>query len=199
MAYWHMYPRYVFVGEKRAKAERKLKQWMKKNSQIKPVHISGRILATTWWGKSWNKNLERYADYTNRIGRGRSYVRHGAVLDLQIKPGKVTALVQGSESKPYTVAVKIKAIPAKSWKNIKNVCKGKIHSLKKLLIGQFPKALEEIFTEKGKGLFPAPCHTRGQSTQGPGTDRRECRRGTPSLRRECTRTRGQEKPTGQPR
>lgn len=156
MSYWNSYPKYVSVAEKRVKAEKKIKQLMKKNSQIKPVRINGKTLAATWWGKSWNKNLERYADYSNRIGRGRSYVRHGAVLDLQIEPGKVIALVQGSSSKPYRVTVKIKAISTKSWKEIKKVCKGKINSLKKLLIGQFPKALEEIFTEKGKGLFPTP-------------------------------------------
>jgi uncharacterized Zn finger protein len=51
------------------------------------VILEGRSLATTWWGKSWNTNLERYADYTNRIERGRSYVRHLAVLDLQIGKG----------------------------------------------------------------------------------------------------------------
>lgn len=49
-----------------------------------------------WWGIAWNSNLERYSDYSNRIGRGRSYVRNGAVLDLQIEPGVVNALVQGS-------------------------------------------------------------------------------------------------------
>lgn len=156
MAYWNSYPKYVPVAEKRAKAENKLKQLMKKNSLIKPVCINGSTLATTWWGKSWNKNLERYADYSNRIGRGRSYVRHGAVLDLQIEPCKVIALVQGSRSKPYCVTIKIKAISANNWNEIKEVCKGKINSLKTLLIGQFPKALEEIFTEKGKGLFPTP-------------------------------------------
>ena len=56
----------------------------KKQPGIQPVIIAGNALATTWWGKSWNSNLERYADYSNRIGRGRSYVRNRAVLDLQL-------------------------------------------------------------------------------------------------------------------
>ena len=102
MAFWG-YPRYVSVAEKRAKAEKKLKQLMKKNPAMRPVVIQGTAIAKTWWGKSWNKNLERYADYGNRIGRGRSYVRHQAVLDLQIAPGRVDALVQGSASRPYAV------------------------------------------------------------------------------------------------
>jgi uncharacterized Zn finger protein len=92
------YPKYVTVAEKKAKAEKKLKQLRKKISSIAPVVIEGNALARTWWGKSWNKNLERYADYSNRIGRGKSYVRHGAVLDLKIEGGRVTALVQGTRS-----------------------------------------------------------------------------------------------------
>jgi hypothetical protein len=66
------YPPYVPVAERRAKAERKLLQLRKQQPHIKPVIIAGKSLATTWWGKSWNSNLERYADYRNRIGRGRS-------------------------------------------------------------------------------------------------------------------------------
>jgi uncharacterized Zn finger protein len=155
MAYWQ-FPKYVTVGKRKRKAENKLKKLMKKNPGMKPVKIVGRAIATTWWGKAWNTNLERYADYANRIGRGRSYVRHSAVLDLQIKPGQVTALVQGSRSKPYAVTVEIKKISRPNWRNIKTACEGKFDSLKKLLSGKFPKALGNIFTQKGKGLFPIP-------------------------------------------
>ena len=150
------YPRYVSVAEKKAKAAKKLKTLKKKRPDIKPVVIEGRTLARTWWGKSWNKNLERYADYTNRIGRGRSYVRHGAVLDLKIDSGKVTALVQGSASKPYEVVINIKAISQTSWRIIKEQCQGELKSLQDLLAGKFPKTLGEIFFAEGKGLFPTP-------------------------------------------
>jgi len=157
MGYWRHYPPYVSVAEKRAKAARKLKQLKKKNLDIKPVLIEGRrAIARSWWGKSWNGNLERYADYSNRIGRGRSYVRHGAVLDLQVNPGKVESLVQGSRSKPYSVNVKIKAVNKKIWQEIKAACGGKLDSLQELLAGKFPKALGEIFMAQGKGLFPSP-------------------------------------------
>lgn len=155
MSYWR-FPRYVSVAEKKAKAEKKLKQLKKKMPGIKPVVIEGNTLARTWWGKSWNKNLERYADYTNRIGRGRSYVRHGAVLDLKIDSGKVTSLVQGSTSKPYEVVINIKAISQTNWRAIKKQCKGQLKSLQDLLTGKFPKALGEIFFTEGKGLFPDP-------------------------------------------
>ena len=155
MVYWR-FPKYVTVGEKKRKAENKLKKLMKKNPGMKPVRIAGRAIATTWWGKAWNTNLEQYADYANRIGRGRSYVRHSAVLDLQVDPGRVTSQVQGSRSKPYVVVVEIKKISRPNWRNIKNACEGKFDSLKKLLAGKFPRSLGELFTQTGKGLFPTP-------------------------------------------
>ena len=159
MSYYRGYsgfPEYVSVGAKRAKAEKKLNQLKKKNPDIQPIVIEGRVLAKSWWGKEWNKNLERYADYSNRIGRGRSYVRHSAVLDLKIKPGKVEALVQGSRSKPYSVSINIKPVPKKNWTAIKQICKGKMDGLMKLIAGKFPKELGMIFTQEGDGLFPVP-------------------------------------------
>ncbi len=156
MGYYRGYPRYVPVAEKKAKAAKKLKQLKKKNPDIKPIVIEGNAIARTWWGKSWNINLEQYADYSNRIGRGRSYVRHGAVLDLQIKAGEVKSLVQGTASKPYSTTIKIKGISKNTWENIKSACEGKLESLQELLMGNFPKSLGEIFTAQGKGLFPSP-------------------------------------------
>jgi uncharacterized Zn finger protein len=154
--YDYQWPPYVSVAEKRARAERKLKQLCKKNPGIRPIAIEGRTLAHTWWGKAWNRNLESYADYQNRIGRGRSYVRHGAVLDLQIKKGKVQALVMGSGRNPYKVDVTIKAISKLHWHQLKEAAAQKLGSLQQILEGRFPKALAEIFTAPGKGLFPAP-------------------------------------------
>ena len=155
MSRWE-YPRYVSVAEKKAKAEQKLKQLRKKRPDIRPVVVEGNTLARTWWGRSWNKNLERYADYSNRIGRGRSYVRHGAVLDLKIEAGKVTALVQGAMAKPYEVVVTIKPLRRPNWLALKNACEGRLKSLQDLLAGKFPKDLDEIFFSPENGLFPDP-------------------------------------------
>jgi uncharacterized Zn finger protein len=144
------------VAEKKAKAENKLKQLRKKIPGIAPVIIEGGTLARTWWGKAWNRNLERYADYTNRIGRGKSYVRHGAVLDLKIAGGQVTALVQGTRAKPYEVVVHIDPVKKAHWDRIRKECQGELRSLPDLMAGKFPKALGEIFLAEGKGLFPTP-------------------------------------------
>ena len=155
MSYWKFAP-YVSVAEKRARAEKKIRQLKKKKPDLAPVVIQGRSLANTWWGKSWNANLERYADYSNRIERGRSYVRHLAVLDLRIDKGSVAALVQGSRSKPYAVDIKIKGLKKTNWTTITAACAEKLDSLQDLLSGRFPKELSHLFMQKGSGLFPSP-------------------------------------------
>ncbi|MBA1334415.1 MAG: hypothetical protein HPY66_2264 [Firmicutes bacterium] len=155
MSYYDGYE-YVTVAQNKAKAQKSLEKLRKKNPDIAPVIINGRNIAKTWWGKTWNDNLERYSDYSNRIGRGRSYVRNGAVLDLKITPGKIAALVQGSRAKPYQVDIAIEPLSKNTWDTIAKACEGKIDSLQELLEGKFPKALAELFTAQGKGLFPAP-------------------------------------------
>ncbi|OHD66735.1 MAG: hypothetical protein A2176_07800 [Spirochaetes bacterium RBG_13_51_14] len=150
------FPRYVSVSKKRAKAKKSAEKLKKKNPNMKPVVIEGGKIAKTWWGIGWIQNLERYADYDNRIGRGRSYVRHGAVLDLQIEAGKINALVQGSRAKPYSITISIKPVSREVWKNITAVCEGKLASLAELLKGEFPESLAELFTVKDRGLFPSP-------------------------------------------
>jgi len=155
MSYFR-FPKYVSVAEKKEKAAKKLQQLKKKRPDIQPIIIEGNTLAKTWWGKAWNNNLTKYADYSNRVGRGRSYLRHGAVLDLKIESGMVHALVQGSSSTPYRVDIAIQKISKSSWKKIKGECQGKIDSLQELLHGKFPKALAETFISKDHGLFPSP-------------------------------------------
>lgn len=148
------YPEYVPVSVKKERAQRQIEKLRKKNPNLAPIVIQGRTIARTWWGRAWNQNLELYADYSNRLARGRSYVRSGAVLDLQIETGTVTALVQGSGRTPYTVQILIDSLPDRQLESIIKLCDRKISDLEQLLSGKFPKELEELFTVKGKGLFP---------------------------------------------
>jgi len=152
---WRFKP-YVSVAKKKSNAKKKLLQLQKKNPNLKPISIAGRTLAHTWWGKAWNDNLEKYADYSNRIGRGRSYLRHGSILDLKISKGKVESLVMGSSSKPYSIEIKISKLNKDKWSVINKKTKNMIGSLQEILSGKFPKSLGEVFTATGVGLFPAP-------------------------------------------
>jgi len=153
---YYGFPEYVSVAEKKAKANKALVKMKKKNPSIEPVIIEGRLLAKNWWGKAWNLNLESYADYSNRIARGRSYARNNAILDLKISKGKVVAQVQGSGSKPYQVEIRIDALCDKNWNQVTELCNHSIDSLEQLIEGNFPKELEVLFTDKKYAMFPSP-------------------------------------------
>ena len=149
------YPPYTSVGEQRAKADKLIARLRKKNPELEPVILQGRAMASNWWGKAWNTNLESYADYANRISRGKSYVRNHAVVDLKIEQGLVEALVMGSSSKPYQVQVAIDKLASNRWEKIVELCNHRIDSMEKLLAGKFPRELEELFREEAYGLFPS--------------------------------------------
>jgi uncharacterized Zn finger protein len=153
---WGGFAPYVPVAQRRANAEKQRAKLAIKGEKLHPVTLAGFAIASKWWGKTWCKNLEHYADYANRIGRGRSYVRSGMVLDLRIAPGTVTALVQGSQSKPYKISVQVALLSAAARSQVETACLGQLGSLTDLLAGQFPKGLESLFTAEGIGLFPSP-------------------------------------------
>jgi len=148
------FPKYVSVAEREARNEKKIKTLKKKNKDIIPIVIKGRKIAKTWWGKAWNENLEIYADYSNRLSRGRSYVRQGAVADLKIDNGTVNALVIGSARKPYNVQISVDPLDDKKYKSLIENIEGKLSSLDDLIKGKFPKELEELFISPESNLFP---------------------------------------------
>ncbi|MDD2212597.1 MAG: SWIM zinc finger family protein [Clostridia bacterium] len=150
------FPEYVSVAEKKAKAERALKKLKKNNPDAEPIIIEGRTLAKSWWGKVWNRNLESYADYSNRIDRGKSYVRNNAVLDLKISKGIVIAKVLGSKAKPYDIEIQIDTLSSTKWREILGLCNRRIDTLEQLIEGKFPKELEILFTDKKYAMFPSP-------------------------------------------
>lgn len=150
------FPEYVSVAEKKAKAAKSLEKLKKKNPNLEPVIIEGRTLAKSWWGKAWNLNLESYADYSNRIERGKSYVRNNAVLDLKIEKGRVMAKVQGTRAKPYDVEILIDTLESDKWLEILTLCNHRIDTLEQLIEGKFPKQLEILFTDKKYSMFPSP-------------------------------------------
>jgi uncharacterized Zn finger protein len=121
--------------------------------EVSPINIDGRRITTTFWGDAWCANLEAYSDFSNRLPRGRAYVRNGSVIDLRIEPGRVRAMVSGTEF--YTVEIDIKPLPKKKWMEIKGKCAGQIGSLVELLQGSVSRSVMEIVTRKGEGLFPS--------------------------------------------
>ena len=143
--------------ELRRKALESVSSAKKKGRIYEPVTVRTKKgpICESWWGKAWCDNLERYADYASRLERGRSYVRSGTVVDLQIHDGHVEARVQGRRKTPYKVEVRIGRLTEEKCQLIIGRCNQKISSIEKLVSGEFPEELKDIFTEQG-GLFPHP-------------------------------------------
>ena len=145
---------YVSAAQRRQRAAREIVKLKKTGRVVSPVEIAGRKIARTFWGEAWCRNLEAYSDYANRLPRGRTYVRNGSVIDLQIETGRVDALVSGSSF--YGVNIEVRPLAKKRWSALKTECTGKIDSMVELLQGSISTGVMEIVTRHGEGLFPSP-------------------------------------------
>ena len=145
---------YVPVAKRRAEAARQVAKSTKSGAPMSPVVISGRTIASSFWGKSWCDAMESYGDYENRLPRGRTYVRNGAVVDLRVEPGLVTAMVSGSEV--YRTTVRVKPLPPARWKGVVEEHAGQVSSLVDLLQGKLPASLLRSLCDASRGLFPGP-------------------------------------------
>jgi uncharacterized Zn finger protein len=149
---------YVPVAERQRRAQRELAKMSKKGLVVSPIQIEGRTIAHSFWGKAWCDNLESYMDYENRLPRGRTYVRNGSVVHLDVKPGQIEAMVSGSEL--YRVKISITPAAKAKWKSLCRDCAGGIGSLVELLQGRLSDRVMDVITRKGTGLFPAPAEIK---------------------------------------
>jgi uncharacterized Zn finger protein len=152
--YYDGWAPYVPVAKRRANAAKKLDKLRKKGLKVQPVEIEGRKIAASFWGKGWCDHMESFSDYDNRLPRGRTYVRNGSVCHLDIQPGRVEAIVSGSEL--YNIAITIAPLAKRKWDSVKSSCAGQIGSLIDLLRGKLAGGVMEIVSNRETGLFPLP-------------------------------------------
>ena len=151
---WGEWPPYVSVGERRRNAANEAAKLRKRGVAVAPVIVEGRKITRTFWGTAWCRNLEKYSDFETRLPRGRSYVRNGLVIHLEIASGKIEALVRGTST--YSVAVNIEPVPKARWRSICKESAGAIDSLVELLQGRFSKGVMDRICQQHSGLFPSP-------------------------------------------
>ena len=144
---------YLSAAERKRRADKAAAKLDKGGKSRDPVVGSGSAIARTFWGRAWCNNMNRYSDYLNRLDRGRSYVRSGAVLDLRIDRGAVKASVMGTRL--YSVNVKIATVPKARWERLRALCTGGIDSVVELLQGRFSDAVMAHICGTEAGLFPA--------------------------------------------
>jgi uncharacterized Zn finger protein len=106
-----------------------------------------------WWSQRWLELLDSYR-FKKRLERGRNYARQGNVLSIEFQGAKVLARVQGSESEPYKVSLSLDSFSDEEWGYIVETMSKKAIFAAKLLAGEMPQNIEEVFTASGLSLFP---------------------------------------------
>ena len=126
----------------------------------RPIRVDGGIKARSkrgaigeqWWSRRFIGVLESYG-MTGRLARGRSYARAGQVLDFELAQGKVTARVQGSRVRPYQVRIGVLPLTTAQWRRVMQQLASQALFRAKLLAGEMPHEIEEVFSECGTPLF----------------------------------------------
>src|SRR3990172_10884459 len=108
----------------------------------------------SWWARRWVEVLESF-QIGARLARGRKYARQGQVTDIQIEEGKVTAHIQGSRSRPYSVTIGVKTLTEAQWKKVAGRFGKEPRYAAKLLAGEIPTDIEDVFRDAGLTLFPS--------------------------------------------
>jgi len=127
----------------------------------KPIRVEGGIKARSrrgaigeqWWSRRFIGVLEA-SGLSGRLARGRSYARAGQVLDFRLSQGKVTAQVQGSRVRPYDVRLGVLPLTKAQWRRVTERLASQALFRAKLLAGEMPHEIEDVFAECGTPLFP---------------------------------------------
>ena len=125
---------------------------------LHPVRAVRRDLARNFWGRAWCRHLNRFEDYAGRLPRARSYLRHGAVLDLRATPGEIQARVLGREL--YQVRIRVEPLAPARWEQLKCDLTGSIGSALELLRGKLPEEAIARLCDPEQGVLPEPGEIR---------------------------------------
>ncbi|MFN6526520.1 SWIM zinc finger family protein [Nostoc sp. ChiSLP03a] len=106
-----------------------------------------------WWSQQWLDLLDSYR-FKKRLERARNYARQGNVLSIEFKGAKVLARVQGSEVEPYKVSLSLEPFTDEQWGYVIESMSQKAIFAAKLLAGEMPQNIEEVFTANGLSIFP---------------------------------------------
>jgi uncharacterized Zn finger protein len=126
-----------------------------------PIAVEGGIKARSqrgaigeqWWSRRFIAVLESYG-MGGRLGRGRNYARRGQVLELTLETGRVIARVQGSQPQPYNVTIAVLPLTAAQWREVESRLASQALFRARLLAGEMPPEIEQVFADAGTPLFP---------------------------------------------
>src|SRR3990172_5012890 len=111
-------------------------------------------IGETWWSQRFTAVLEDFHEGP-RLARGRAYARRGQVIDMDVEAGEVSARVQGSRARPYTVSIGVTVLDDADWARVVEAMASQAVFLARLLAGEMPREIGDAFAATGLSLFPA--------------------------------------------
>ena len=129
-----------------------------------PIAVEGGVKAKSkrgaigeqWWSRRFIAVLESYgAGMSGRLQRGKNYARRGQVIEFSLDAGKVAARVQGSRPQPYRVTITVPPLTAAQWGEVESRLAAQALFRARLLAGEMPAEIEQVFADAGTPLFPA--------------------------------------------
>ncbi|BCJ26609.1 SWIM zinc finger family protein [Actinocatenispora sera] len=116
-----------------------------------------RRFGATWWSRAWLDALQQQALIDpNRLPRGRTYARSGAVRDAVVTAGAAAARVRGSRPTPYEVEVRVATFDGAEWGRVLDVIGGRLAHAAALLDGELPPSIVDDVAAAGLPLLPGP-------------------------------------------
>ncbi|MEZ6055843.1 MAG: SWIM zinc finger family protein [Planctomycetaceae bacterium] len=152
MGWGYEWAPYVSVAQRKRNGVAEATKIIGKGNSLKPIKITGRKMATTFWGAGWCSHIEKMGDYANRLPRGRTYARNGSIVHLEITTGQIFAMVAGSEL--YQIKIQIDPLPKKTWKQLCGTCAKSVRSVIDLMRGKLPDEVITTLTDPKTGMFP---------------------------------------------
>ncbi|HVC05222.1 MAG TPA: SWIM zinc finger family protein [Candidatus Acidoferrales bacterium] len=140
-------------------ARRSSSGWWPPPSKPRPaVGIRARstrgAIGATWWSRRFVDLLESF-NIGARLQRGRTYARGGQVLNLTVESAVVEARVQGSRVRPYRITIELATLSPSEWDRVEAAMVERAVFLARLLAGEMPPEIEEVFAAHAIALFPA--------------------------------------------
>jgi uncharacterized Zn finger protein len=141
-----------------------------------PIAVEGGVKARSkrgaigeqWWSRRFIAVLESYgAGMSGRLQRGKNYARRGQVIEFSLGPGRVDARVQGSRPTPYQVTLSVSPLTAGQWREVEARLAAQALFRARLLAGEMPAEIEQVFADAGTPLFPATARDLGMQCNCP--------------------------------
>lgn len=139
-----------------AKAKAVVEALIEEGVELHPIAAKGQKIASSFWGRAWNRNLEQYEVYAERLPRGRSHLRAGAVIDFLLEANRILGKVVAEDL--FEVEIRVDGMDEALWEELK----AGIHmeSMAALLAGEFSEDWMASLSSMEGGLFPKPDEIR---------------------------------------